>query len=132
MRGWQYGIAAVTALVSLVATAGAAGAAQCGNTAAGFEDWKQDFAQEARARGIGASTISALMATNYATTTIRADRGQKSFRLSLDQFLAKRGGPTIIARGRELKRSQAALFSSLEQRFGVPPGPLLAILSSSC
>src|SRR5215213_8493199 len=127
MRGWQYRIAAVTGLVSLVGIAGAAGAAQCGNSAAGFEDWKQDFAQEARARGIGASTISALMATNYATTTIRADRGQKSFRLSLDQFLAKRGGPVIVSRGRSLKQSNAALFASLEQRYGVPPGPLIAI-----
>src|SRR5215211_4791500 len=127
MRGWQYGIAAVTGLVSLVGIAGAAGAAQCGNSAAGFEDWKQDFAQEARARGIGASTISALMATNYATATIAADRGQKSFRLSLDQFLAKRGGSVIVSRGRSLKQSNAALFASLEQRYGVPPGPLIAI-----
>jgi membrane-bound lytic murein transglycosylase B len=127
MRGWQYGIAAVTGLVSMVGMAGAAGAAQCGNSAAGFEDWKQDFAQEARARGISASTISALMATNYATTTIRADRGQKSFRLSLDQFLAKRGGSVIVSRGRSLKQWNAALFASLEQRYGVPPGPLIAI-----
>src|SRR5918995_3227620 len=63
----------------------------------------------------------------YATATIAADRGQRSFRLSLEQFLAKRGGPTIVARGRALKQSQAALFTSLEQRYGVPPGPLLAI-----
>jgi membrane-bound lytic murein transglycosylase B len=67
------------------------------------------------------------MATSYAKATIAADRGQKSFRLSLDQFLAKRGGSTIVARGRTLKQSHAALFASLEQRFGVPPGPLLAI-----
>jgi membrane-bound lytic murein transglycosylase B len=127
MRGWQYGIAAVTGLVSLVVMAGAAGAAQCGNSAAGFEDWKRDFAQEARANGVGASGISALMATNYATATIRADRGQKSFRLSLDQFMAKRGASTIVARGRSLKQSNASLFASLEQRYGVPPGPLIAI-----
>jgi membrane-bound lytic murein transglycosylase B len=67
------------------------------------------------------------MATNYATATIAADRGQRSFRLSLGQFLAKRGGSAIVARARSLKQSNAALFSSLEQRYGVPPGPLLAI-----
>ena len=82
---------------------------------------------EARARGISASGVAALMATNYAPATIAADRGQKSFRLSLDQFLAKRGGSSIVARGRALKQSNAALFASIEQRFGVPPGPLLAI-----
>jgi membrane-bound lytic murein transglycosylase B len=67
------------------------------------------------------------MATNYATATIAADRGQRSFRLSLDQFLAKRGGSAIVARGRGLKQSHAALFASIQQRYGVPPGPLLAI-----
>jgi membrane-bound lytic murein transglycosylase B len=67
------------------------------------------------------------MQANYAAATIAADRGQRSFGLSLEQFLAKRGGPTIVARGRALKQSQAALFASIQQRYGVPPGPLLAI-----
>ncbi len=104
-----------------------AGAAQCGTTSAGFESWKQQFAGEARGKGISAPTLAALMDTNYSTATISADRGQKSFRLSLDQFLAKRGGPAIVSRGRALKQSNAALFQSIEQRYGVPPGPLLAI-----
>ena len=102
-------------------------AAQCGSSAAGYESWKQQFAGEARAKGVSASTISALMATNYAQATINADRGQRSFSLSLDQFLAKRGGAAIVAKGRSLKQSQGALFASIQQRFGVPPGPLLAI-----
>ncbi|MGD9540032.1 MAG: lytic transglycosylase domain-containing protein [Methylocystis sp.] len=102
-------------------------AAQCGHSAAGFENWKREFAEEARAQGIGQAGISALMGTHYNTATISADRGQKSFRLSLDQFLAKRGGPAIVARGRTLKRSYGGLFSQIEQRYGVPPGPLLAI-----
>jgi membrane-bound lytic murein transglycosylase B len=120
----RLGIATVVASIWMT---GRADAAQCGSTAGGFEAWKAQFAGEARARGVGASTISALMATNYATATIRADRGQRSFRLSLDQFLAKRGGPAIVSRGRALKQSHAALFGSIEQRYGVPPGPLLAI-----
>jgi membrane-bound lytic murein transglycosylase B len=106
---------------------GQANAAQCGTSAAGFEAWKQQFAAEAKAQGVGAAGISALMATSYATATIAADRGQRSFRLSLDQFLAKRGGAAIVARGRSLKQSQAAMFASIEQRYGVPPGPLIAI-----
>jgi membrane-bound lytic murein transglycosylase B len=104
-----------------------AGAAQCGSTAAGFEVWKKQFAAEARGKGISASTVDALMAANYSSATIAADRGQRSFRLSLDEFLAKRGGSAIVARGRALKQSQAALFASIQQRYGVPPGPLLAI-----
>jgi membrane-bound lytic murein transglycosylase B len=104
-----------------------ANAAQCGSTAAGFEAWKGQFAGEARAKGISASAVGALMATSYASATIAADRGQRSFGLSLDQFLAKRGASAIAARGRALKQSQAALFASIQQRYGVPPGPLIAI-----
>jgi membrane-bound lytic murein transglycosylase B len=104
-----------------------AGAAAVGSSAAGFEPWKEQFAAEARGRGISASTLAALMATNYVTATIAADRGQRSFRLSLGQFPAKHGGSAIVARARSLKQSNAALFSSLEQRYGVPPGALLAI-----
>ena len=114
-------------LATLIGAAGQASAAQCGNSAAGFESWKQQFAAEARAQGIGAAGIAALMQTNYAQATINADRGQRSFRLSLPEFLAKRGAATIVARGRTLKQTHAALFTSLEQRYGVPPGPLIAI-----
>jgi membrane-bound lytic murein transglycosylase B len=126
-RVGHFRTATFAAAVALICMAGDADAAQCGSTAAGFEAWKREFAAEARAKGVSASAISALMGTSYATATIAADRGQKSFRLSLDQFLAKRGGAAIAARGRTLKQSHAALFASIEQRYGVPPGPLLAI-----
>ena len=123
----QFKAVTVLALVALVSMVSEAGAAQCGNTAAGFEAWKTQFANEARGRGVSASAVAALMGTNYSTATIAADRGQRSFRLPLDQFLAKRGGAAIVARGRALKQSHAALFASIQQRYGVPPGPLLAI-----
>jgi len=84
---------AVLALVSPVQ------AAPCGNSPAGFESWKQVFGQEAAARGIKPKAISALMTTTYSTGTIRADRGQKSFKLSLDAFMAKRGPPESWPKG---------------------------------
>src|SRR3954462_10149996 len=103
--------AAAVMILGILACAGTgANAAQCGNSAAGYEGWKQQFAGEARAKGVSASTIQALMATNYAQATINADRGQRSFSLSLEQFLVKRGGPAIVAKGRQLKQSQGALF----------------------
>jgi membrane-bound lytic murein transglycosylase B len=120
-------IAAFTALALLAYLGARADAAQCGSTSAGFEAWKGQFAGEARAKGAGAASVAALMGTNYAAATIAADRGQRSFGLSLDQFLAKRGAAAIVARGRGLKQSQAALFASIQQRYGVPPGPLIAI-----
>ncbi len=116
----------IVAALMVLGMAGKAGAAQCGSSAAGFEAWKQQLADEARGR-VGGSAVAALMGTTYSTATIAADRGQRSFRLSLDQFLAKRGGSAIVARGRALKQTHAALFASIQQRYGVPPGPLLAI-----
>jgi lytic murein transglycosylase len=102
-------------------------AAPCGNNSAGFEKWKRAFIQEAQANGVGQRGIQALTGTQYSTGTIRADRGQKSFKLSLDQFMKKRGGAAIASKGKRLKQSNAALFASIEKRYGVPPGPLLAI-----
>jgi lytic murein transglycosylase len=107
--------------------AGAAQAAKCSSTGAGFEAWKPVFAAEAKAKGIKPKAISALMGTTYSTGTIRADRNQHSFKLSLQAFMAKRGASGIVARGRSLKKANVALFSSIEKRYGVPPGPLLAI-----
>ncbi|TMJ20997.1 MAG: lytic murein transglycosylase [Alphaproteobacteria bacterium] len=123
----QLTMATFAILAMLACLSSTADAASCGSGAAGFEGWKQAFAEEARAKGIGASAVSALMGTNYASATIAADRGQRSFSLSLEAFLAKRGAATIVARGRALKQSQGALFASIQQRYGVPPGPLIAI-----
>ena len=126
-RAGRFKTVTFTAIMALVWMTSNVSAAQCGSTAAGFEAWKRQFADEARGKGISGSTVAALMATSYSTATIAADRRQRSFALSLDQFLAKRGGSSIVARGRALKQSDAALFASIQQRYGVPPGPLLAI-----
>src|SRR5665213_2286594 len=119
--------AALSAVVILACVPPSAHAATCGSSAAGFETWKQEFAREAQAKGVGASGISALMGTSYAQATINADRSLHSFKLSLDQFLVKRGSAAIVARGRGMKQRNAALFASIEQRYGVPAGPLIAI-----
>jgi membrane-bound lytic murein transglycosylase B len=106
---------------------GSAEAAPCGNTGAGFDAWKSAFAAEAQTNGTGPKAISALMGTSYSSGTIAADRSQKSFMLSLDAFMAKRGAAAIAAKGKVLKAANAALFVSIENAFGVPAGPLIAI-----
>ena len=118
---------ATLAVLALLAAIPSAHAAQCGSGAGGFEAWKQAFAREAQAKGVGGSAISALMGTTYAQATINADRSLHSFKLSLDEFMRKRGSAAIVARGRSMKQRNAALFASIEQRYGVPAGPLIAI-----
>ena len=116
------------AICALVLTAGAAQAAPCGNSASGFEEWKAAFAQDARASGVKNPGLQALAGARYANATIKVDRAvRKAFSGSVQDFMKRRGGATIISKGRSLKKSNAALFADIERRYGVPPGPLLAI-----
>ncbi len=103
-------------------------AASCGKTAAGFDQWVGAFKTEASRKGIDQKTLDRVFAkVSYAKATIRADRGQKSFKLSLDEFMRKRGASAIVSRGSGMKKKNAALFNSIEKRYGVPPGPLVTI-----
>ncbi|KQV35924.1 MULTISPECIES: lytic transglycosylase domain-containing protein [unclassified Rhizobium] len=121
-------LAGLAALAATVFMPVAASAAQCGNNAAGFDAWVEDFKAQAAGNGISGSVLDRAFANvNYNKATIRADRGQKSFKLSLDQFMQKRGGQTIISRGKKMKAQNAGLFASIESRFGVPAGPIIAI-----
>lgn len=120
-------LAATGLAVATLSIGGQAMAAQCGNTASGFEAWKSAMAQEAAAQGAGQRALSALAGTTYASKTIAADRNQHSFKLTLEEFMQKRGSATIIARGKKQLASNKALFDRLEQRYGVPAGPLIAI-----
>src|SRR5690606_1640406 len=125
---WRIKAVFVTlAIVASVSAGGTALAAGCGQGPGGFETWKKNFVREAAARGFGPHAVDALIRTRYNRQTIAADRGQKSFRLSLADFMKKRGGDAIIARGRKLKKQHARLLAAIERGYGVSPGPLLAI-----
>ena len=118
----------VAAVLGTLMVSGAAQAQSCGKNASGFEAWKEDFAQQAQASGVGGRGLSALAGTNYATATIKADRAvHKAFSGSVEQFMNRRGAASIISKGRSLKKSNAALFAKIESQYGVPAGVLLAI-----
>jgi membrane-bound lytic murein transglycosylase B len=102
-------------------------AAQCGNTAAGFDAWKRDFAPIAAAAGVGQRGLAALAGTSYATRTIAADRNQKSFGFTLERFMEVRGADTIVAQGKRRKARDAAFYDALERQYGVPAGVIIAI-----
>ena len=103
-------------------------AATCGNDASGFSRWVQEFKQEAAANGVSKSVLDrSFAAINYNQSTIKADRGQHSFKLTLQQFMEKRGSKAIVSRGKTMKKNNAAMFQAIERTYGVPAGPLLAI-----
>ena len=101
--------------------------APCGNTGAGFEAWKADFAKTAKRAGVKKKGLQALAQAQYATGTIAADRNQKSFKYSLDKFMQVRGADTIVALGRKRKAANPQFYAALEQQYGVPAGVLIAI-----
>ncbi|EEB84488.1 lytic murein transglycosylase [Roseobacter sp. GAI101] len=116
-----------TTLCVMSALASPLAAAQCGNNAGGFNSWKAAFAQEAAAAGVGKRGLDALANAQYASRTIAADRNQKSFKYTLDKFMQVRGADTIVAQGRKRKARNPAFYQSLEARFGVPAGVIIAI-----
>lgn len=114
---------------TLMAVPVAGYAAQCGNNSGGFGAWKAAFAKEAQAAGIKQRGLQALASANYSTSTIAADRNQKGVKYSLDRFINIRLGSinSFAAQAKKRKNSNAGFFNSLEQRYGVPSGILLAI-----
>jgi membrane-bound lytic murein transglycosylase B len=117
----------VAAILALALPAAASAQVSCGNDAAGFEPWKQEFAALATANGVGERGLAALQAAAYDEGTIRKDRNQSGFRGSLDDFMQRRGADTIVSQGRRRLAENGAFYDALEQIYGVPAGILIAL-----
>ena len=102
--------------------------AGCGNDGGGFEGWLEGFKRDAASQGISGRTINAAFdGVTYDRRTISMDRGQRSFKLTFEQFYAKRVSDALIAKGRRLMKEHEGTLSRIEQRFGVPGPVLMAI-----
>lgn len=103
-------------------------AAECGRDGSGFASWLQQFKTKAAAQGISASTLaSALDGLSYDRKVIGLDRGQRSFKLSFEQFYARRVSGGLIARGRSLMKTHGNTLQRIEARYGVPAPVIIAI-----
>jgi lytic murein transglycosylase len=115
---------AVATLLFVMAPA-AANAADCGDDTAGFDAWLVGLKRTAAAQGISPAAISTgLAGVTYDPTVIRLDRSQRSFKLSFEEFYARRVDGSLIRRGQALMRTHAATLDRIEKQFGVP-GPIL-------
>lgn len=119
---------AAIACLLLASFGSAAEAAQCGNGPGGFSNWLQRFRLEAAAQGIKSGTVlSALSSVSYDPTVIRLDRSQHSFKLSFEQFYARRVSGGMIKHGRALMQRYRPVLDRIEQRYGVPAPIIVAI-----
>ena len=106
----------------------AARAADCGHDGHGFDAWIAQFKQRAAAQGISPAVLAAALAgISYDSTVVRLDRSQKSFKLSFEEFYARRVGSGLMRRGQALMRQHQATLDRIEKRFGVPAPILIAI-----
>jgi lytic murein transglycosylase len=101
--------------------------AACGDTAAGFDQWLEGFRRDAAAQGISQRTIdAALSGVTYDRKVISADRNQKHFKQSFEQF-SGRMIPPRLKRARGMLQKHAAVLGRIEQQFGVPGEVVVAI-----
>lgn len=119
----------LTAAAASLAMSGAvAQAADCGSDASGFDAWLARYKAQAASQGVKPGTIaSAFAGVSYDPNVVRLDRSQRSFKLSFDQFYAKRVSNTLISRGQRLMQSHQGTLQRIEQRYGVPAAVLVAI-----
>lgn len=112
----------------LAVAVGCESALACGNGPGGFETWLNDFRGRAASSGISKGTINtALSGVSYDPKVISRDRNQHSFKLSFNQFYARRVSGGMIAQGRSLMQRHAATLSTIEKKYGVPGAVVVAI-----
>lgn len=116
----------VSPLLALIAAP--ALAAKCGHDEGGFSSWLSQFKKEAEAKGISSKTLSsALSGVGYEERIIALDRSQKSFKLSFNQFYARRVDRAMINKGKGLMQTHAGTLSRIESAYGVPAEVVVAI-----
>jgi len=121
-------IGMLTPLNSMATSRGYTSSKLCGNGADGFKKWRRAFKQEATRHGISKKVLDgALYGITYSSKVTRLDRNQKSFKLSFDEFMKKRGANYIVKKGRKLKTQNKKLLKNIERKYGVPSGIILAI-----
>ncbi|MFO1350018.1 MAG: lytic murein transglycosylase [Gammaproteobacteria bacterium] len=120
-----YGLAFATVAYCLIGTP--AHALQCSVTANDFQNWIQEYKTLAAQQGISAETLSYLDGLTYATAVIKADRNQRHFNLSFEEFSAKKISGGRFTKGQALLRKHGNTLAQIEARFGVPPEIIVAI-----
>lgn len=117
--------AAALAGTMLVAAAPAF-AAQC-NHKGGFPAFINDFKKEAAAKGISKRGLSALDGLTLDDAVLAADRNQKHFKQTFEQFSARMVSQSRLTKGAKQMQTHAATLKRIEQQYGVQGAVLVAI-----
>jgi lytic murein transglycosylase len=116
----------LTAVLATLTLASPAFAARCGGD---FNSFLASMSADAQAAGISQGVVSAAFSgLTEDNAVLSFDRRQRyTFNKSFEQYVSTRVGAGRINGGRAMLQRNAALFSSIEARFGVPRQILVAI-----
>jgi membrane-bound lytic murein transglycosylase B len=102
-------------------------AADCGDSAAGFNEWLTSFKQVAINNGISQQVVdSALSGVTFDPSVAAHDRGQ-NFGSNFAAFSARHVTPARIKKGKMMMLAYAEPLERIEQRYGVP-GPVVVAI----
>lgn len=118
---------AAAAVLAIAVSTTSASAQTCGSDASGFPAWLGQYRTKAAGQGISARALAALDGATYDANVVRLDRSQRSFKLSFEQFYARRVSTSLLNRGRSLLQTHAATLARIERQYGVPGPVLIAI-----
>jgi lytic murein transglycosylase len=125
LKVWKIGLFSIIA----AATIGVASprAADCGDSAAGFNEWLTSFKQVAVKNGVSEQIVdSTLNGVTFDPSVAAHDRGQ-NFGTNSAAFAARHISPPRVKRGKSMMLAYAEPLQRIEQRYGVP-GPVLVAI----
>lgn len=119
-------ILASAAVALFTVSAAPAFAAQC-NTPGGFPAFLTQIKKEAAAKGVSPRGLSALDGLTVDNAVLAADRNQKHFSQSFEQFSGRMISKDRLVKGARHMQTHAATLRRVEQQFGVPGAVVVAI-----
>jgi lytic murein transglycosylase len=118
--------AAAVAGVALIAPSAPAFAALC-NAKGGFSTFINDIRKDAAAKGVSKRGLAALDGLTIDDKVLAADRSQKVFRQTFEEFSGRMISRDRLVRGARMMSQHAATLKKMEQQFGVPAPVVVAI-----
>jgi lytic murein transglycosylase len=119
-------VAAAVAGLALIAPNAPAFAAQC-NAKGGFSAFINDIKKDAAAKGVSKRGLAALEGLTIDDKVLAADRSQKVFRQTFEEFSGRMISRDRLLKGARMMSQHAATLKKMEQQFGVPAAVVVAI-----
>src|SRR5215471_11652142 len=93
-----------------------------------FDEWLAGVKAEAKTRGISDATLDAAFADlEPLPIVVERDRSQAEIVETLDHYLQHHVSAKVIQTARQRRAQHAALLGQVQEKFGVPPGVVVAV-----